>query len=58
MIVGNEDEIEKTINLFDYYYNKNQKLLALIVTDNGKDDGNILEIITPYDLNWIEENLL
>ena len=58
MIASNEDEIEKIINLFDYYYSKNQKLLAVVVTDNGKDDGNILEIITPYDLNWIEENLL
>lgn len=57
-IISNTQEIEDCIKIFDDYYVKNQKLSAIIITETGKNTDRILEIITAYDINWIEENFL
>lgn len=57
-IISQQELISDCIEFFDNYYNQNQKLLALIVTENWKITDPVLEIITAYDLNRIENNLL
>ena len=52
--VSSDADLIESLSLFDIYYAKNQKLLAVVVIDNL----GISEIITAYDINWIEENLL
>lgn len=37
-------------DLFDKAYDRNCKIKLLLVTHNGKSDGNLLGVVSPYDL--------